>query len=434
MTQIFKRGHSPAGLDGNLVLQLRICYKYDSLGWKPAGGMGMSVAEWSGATLKWEEELSALKARLAPAFGRSEVRASAGAFIDGLLSGISRKTGWLMAEQAGLDRPYRMQSLLGRSSWDAERLRDAVRDEVMAVLGDPGGVLVVDETGFLKKGRHSVGVTRQYSGTAGRVENCQIGVFLAYASRLGQALIDRRLYLPEAWAGAAARRQQVQVPESIAFATKPQIACDLISAALDTGVPCAWVLADALYGSDSRLRRMLEARHQPYVLAVRSNQTLRMPVAEGLLQTNPAELADALPAEAWHAHPAGEGSKGIRLYDWARIALPWVVDDGFERWVLIRRSRQDSQARAYYLVFAPVATTLAELAGAAGLRWTIEECFQRAKEELGLDHCEARSWHGWHRHMTLCMAAAAFLARLAAQLRHAAASKANERSPRSRAA
>jgi SRSO17 transposase len=394
----------------------------------------MSVASWSGSALQWERELSALKSRLAPVFGRREVGASAAAFIDGLLSGISRKTGWLMAEQAGLDRPYRMQSLLGRSSWNADVLRDLVRAEVIGSLGDPRGVLVVDETGFLKKGTHSVGVARQYSGTAGRIENCQIGVFLGYASPLGQALIDRRLYLPDAWAADAARRRQVRVPEPMAFATKPQIACDLIAAALDAGTPCAWVLADALYGSDSRLRRMLEARRQPYVLAVRSNHMLRMLTATGLLQTDPAQLAEALPGTAWAAHAAGEGSKGPRLYEWARIALPWTVDQGFERWLLIRRSRRDRQDRAYYLVFAPADTDLAELAGAAGLRWTIEECFQRAKEELGLDHCEARSWHGWHRHMTLCMAALAFLAGLSAQLRRVAASKPNERSPHAIAA
>jgi len=394
----------------------------------------MSVALWSGSALQWERDLSALKGRLAPVFGRREVGASAGAFIDGLLSGISRKTGWLMAEQAGLDRPYRMQSLLGRSSWNADVLRDLVRAEVIGSLGDPRGVLVVDETGFLKKGTHSVGVARQYSGTAGRVENCQVGVFLGYASPLGQALIDRRLYLPDAWAADEARRRQVRVPEPVTFATKPQIACDLIAAALDAGTPCAWVLADALYGSDSRLRRMLETRCQPYVLAVRSNHTLRMLTATGLLQTDPAQLADALPGTAWAAHAAGEGSKGPRLYEWARIALPWTVDEGFERWLLIRRSRRDGQDLAYYLVFAPAGTDLAELAGAAGLRWTIEECFQRAKEELGLDHCEARSWHGWHRHMTLCMAALAFLAGLSAQLRRIAASKPNERSPRAAAA
>jgi SRSO17 transposase len=396
--------------------------------------VAMLVADWSGASLRWEQELAGLKERLSGAFGRPEVRASAGGFIDGLLSGIARKTGWLMAEQAGLDRPYRMQSLLGRSVWQADALRDLVRAEVMATLGHPRGVLVVDETGFLKKGAHSVGVARQYSGTAGRIENCQVGVFLGYASPLGQALIDRRLYLPESWAADAERRRRTQVPEAVTFATKPQIACDLIAAALDAGTPCAWVLADALYGCDSRLRRMLEARGQPYVLATRSNHVLRLLTRDGLVQTDPAEMADALPAAAWHAHAAGEGSKGPRLYDWARIALPWTVDEGFERWLLIRRNRRDAGERAYYLAFAPAGAGLAELAGAAGLRWTIEECFQRAKEELGLDHCEARSWHGWHRHMTLCMAGLAFLAGLSAQLRRAACGKPNERSPSALAA
>ena len=389
----------------------------------------MPVAVWSGSALAWEQELTALKNRLAPVFRRSDVAASAGAFLDGLLSGISRKTGWQMAEQAGLSRPYRMQSLLGRSSWDADALRDRLRREAVASLGEPSAVLVVDETGFLKKDEHSVGVARQYSGTAGRIENCQIGVFLAYASRFGQALIDRRLYLPDAWADDQERRRRVQVPDAVAFATKPRIACELIAAALDAGVPCAWMLADALYGSDLRLRRMLEERGQPYVLAVRSNHTLRMVTVDGFLQTDPAAMADDLPPEAWAMHAAGEGSKGLRLYDWARIALPSVVDGNFERWVLIRRDRRDPQERAYDFAFAPSGTGLAELAGAAGLRWTIEECFQRAKEELGLDHCEARSWHGWHRHMTLCMAALGFLARLSAQLRRSTFGKPNERSP-----
>lgn len=389
----------------------------------------MLVATWSGSLLPWEQELTAFKSQLGSAFGRAELRRSASAFIDGLLSGVARKTGWQLAEQAGLERPYRLQSLLGRSCWQADTLRDLVRADVQATLGDAGAVLVVDETGFLKKGTHSVGVARQYSGTAGRVENCQVGVFVAYASRFGQALIDRRLYLPEAWANDAARRRGAAVPETVAFQTKPAIAAEMIAAALDAGAPCAFVLADALYGADARIRRMLEARQQPYVLATRSNHTLRLLTNDGLEQTDPLTLADAVPPEAWAQHAAGEGSKGPRLCDWARIALPWAVDTGFERWLLIRRSRHDASERAYYLAFTRAGTTLAELAGAAGLRWTIEECFQRAKEELGLDHCEARSWHGWHRHMTLCMAAAAFLARLQASLRRAAFGKPNRTSP-----
>ena len=387
------------------------------------------VTDWSGSVLAWEEGLGRLKAQMAGVFPRIEVRQTAGAFIDGLLSGAERKTGWLMAEQAGLDRPYRMQSLLGRSSWSADALRDVVRDYVFEALGDPDGVLVVDETGFLKKGAHSVGVARQYSGTAGRIENSQVGVFLAYASRFGQALIDRRLYLSESWAVDADRRAKAQVPEDVAFATKIAMARELIAAALDAGAPCRWILADALYGGDYRLRHMLEDRRQPYVLAVRSNQALRLLTPGGLIETDPETIADEWPAEDWARLPAGEGSKGLRLYDWARMALPWTTEEGFERWLLIRRNRKEPDKQAYYLVFAPKGATLAELAGAAGLRWTIEECFERAKSDLGFDHCEARSWHGWHRHMTLVMAAAAFLAKMAADLRRSAFSKANERSP-----
>lgn len=389
----------------------------------------MSVSAWSGSLLAWERELLVWKERLSPVFRRRELKESGAAFIDGLLSGIARKTGWLMAEQAGLERPWRMQALLGRSHWDADELRDKVRSYVVEALGDQSGVLVVDETGFVKKGVHSVGVARQYSGTAGRIENAQVGVFLGYASRFGQALIDRQLYLPQSWANDSERRAAVSVPEDISFATKPAIARNLIASALDAGVPCAWVLADAVYGSDSKLRRMLEQRQQAYVLAVRSNHHLRFVDHDGLLQSDPVTMGKALDEDTFSAHAAGEGSKGIRLYDWARINLPWARDENWTRWLLIRRNRNDATKQAYYFVFCPAGTTLAELAGAAGLRWTIEECFQRAKDDLGLDHCEARSWHGWHRHMSLVMAAAAFLTKLAADLRQSTWSKPNKTSP-----
>jgi SRSO17 transposase len=394
------------------------------------------VADWSGSLLAWEAELGRLKDQMGSVFPRVELRRTAGLFIDGLLSGVERKTGWLMAEAAGLERPYRMQSLLGRSQWSAEALRDWVRDYALAALGDPEGVLVVDETGFVKKGEHSVGAARQYTGTAGRIENAQVGVFLAYASRFGQTLIDRRLYLPESWANDEERRAGAYVPEAIGFATKVEMARDLIAAALDAGAPCRWVLADAVYGVDSGLRQMLEARRQPYALAVRSNQPVRAwTQRRGFVDATAASLAADLSAESFVRLSAGQGSKGLKLSNWARVALAWPTEEGFERWLLIRRSLAEGDKQAYYLVFAPKGATLAELAGVAGLRWTIEECFERAKGDLGLDHCEARSWHGWHRHMTLVMAAAAFLAKLAADLRRSAfdpaKDKANERSPQS---
>lgn len=360
---------------------------------------------------QWARSLDAVKARLGALLGRIEPRRAVWAFLDGLLSGVERKTGWQLAERAGDAGPWRIQAVLGRGHWDAEAARDLVRSYVIENLGAKGGVLVIDETGFVKKGEHSVGVARQYSGTAGRIENCQIGVFLGYASRHGHALIDRRLYLPETWAADAARRRKAHIPDDVAFATKPAMARAMIATALDAGVPCAWVLGDTVYGSDKRLRMMLERRHQPYVLAVRSNERLLADDRHlGHARGTASALAQALPAPAWMRHSAGWGAKGPRLYDWARVRLLRLQRPPWEHWLLIRRNRMDATDCAYYVVFAPAATTLAELARVAGQRWTVEECFQAGKGEVGLDHCEARSWHGWHRHITLAMLALAFLA------------------------
>lgn len=394
----------------------------------------MSVSAWASGVSDWQQALEGLKAFIAPAFKRSEQRATAGAFIDGLLSGAERKTGWMLAEQAGFARPYRIQSLLGRSRWSADVLCERVRNHALEALADRDGVLIIDETGFLKKGTHSVGVARQYSGTAGRIENCQVGVFAAYASRWGQALIDRQLYLPKSWAGDPARRDSAQVPDEMAFATKPAMACEMIARLLDEGTPCAFVLADAVYGSDHSFRRMLEARGQAYVLAVRSNHTLRFLEDWSLVQTDPRTMIADLPAETWTPLSAGEGAKGPRLYHWARLPLKYQAGQGFSRWLLARRSLRDPGAIAYYFAYAPSDATLEDLAAAAGLRWAIEECFLHAKDDLGLDHCEARSWHGWHRHMSLVMAAAAFLARIGADQRRAAYGKQNETSPKRPAA
>jgi SRSO17 transposase len=256
-----------------------------------------------------------LKARLTPARGRSETRFSAGAFVDGLLSATERKTGWMLAEEVGFGCPYRIQSLLGRSSWSADHLRDLVRDYVVLALGCSNGVLVINETGFLKKGRHSVGVGRPYSGTAGRIENSQIGVFDCYASRLGQALIDRQLYLPKDWATDEARRSKAHVPGDVTFATKPAMALDMIARTLDSGLPCAWVLADALYDADSKVRRMFENRRQE----------------DGLIQTDPATLAKDLDTDARSPLSASEGTKGPRLYERARLSLSFAKNDDFER-------------------------------------------------------------------------------------------------------
>ena len=389
----------------------------------------MAVSDWAGSVSDWRAALERLKAQISSAFIRSEQRASAGSFIDGLLSGAERKTGWMLAEEAGLSQPYKIQSLLGRSRWSADTLCDRVRGYALEALADPDGVLVIDETGFLKKGGHSVGVARQYSGTAGRIENSQIGVFASYASRWGHALIDRRLYLPKSWANDPQRRAKAHVPEEIAFATKPEMAREMVARLLDEGIPCAFILADAVYGADTKFRRMLEERQQPYVLAVRSNQTLRFMEDWTLIQSDPFTMIAELPGDVWTPLSAGEGAQGPRLYDWARIQLKYHAPEGFSRWLLARRSLRDPEAIAYYFAYARSGTTLAELAAAAGLRWTIEECFLRAKDDLGLDHCEARSWHGWHRHISLVMAAAAFLASLGADQRRSGLTNPNKTSP-----
>jgi SRSO17 transposase len=389
----------------------------------------MAVSDWSGVSLPWFEELTALKDRISILFRRAEPRRQVGLLLEGLIGGAERKNGWQLAEYAGDPAPWRMQALLGRTIWDQEKARDICRDYVIEHLGDPSGVLVLDETGFLKKGSHSVGVARQYSGTAGRIENCQIGVFLGYAGPKGHALIDRRLYLPKDWIEDAERRKAANIPDDLRFATKPKIGIAMVAAALDAGIPCAWVLGDSVYGSDKSLRVMLESRDKPYVLSIRGNERLMI----GDFRTHTAEdLAAGLSGDDWRRLPAGEGSKGPRLYDWARLRLSRLQSPPWDHWLLLRRSIADPTDMAFYVTFAPHVTELKELAAVARLRWTIEECFQSAKGETGLDHCEARSWHGWHRHMTLSMLALAFLAGLRARLKEAqigvASDKANKRS------
>jgi SRSO17 transposase len=354
----------------------------------------------------WVAELEALCERLAPRFGRVEVRRRANGFLHGLLSGAERKNGWQLAEQAGDTTPDGMQRLLNHARWDPDEVRDDLGGYVVEHLGDPGGVLVVDETGFLKKGTKSAGVKRQYSGTAGRIENCQIGVFLAYASRHGQALIDRELYLPQSWTEDRPRCHQAGVPDSVEFQTKPQLARRMLARALDAGVPTAWVTADAVYGGDGRLRRWLEEQGVAHVLAVNCNQSL----VSGLFQFERADqLAARIPAGAWRHLSAGQGTKGERRYAWARVAIRPLREPGRGHWLLVRRSLADGEL-AYYVCYGPAETSLAELVQVAGLRWTVECSFQQGKGETGLDHYQVRRYPAWYRHVTLSLLAQAFLA------------------------
>src|SRR6478736_4416722 len=269
----------------------------------------------------WRAELERLLARFGRLFVRAEPRQQAGRYLEGLLGPVERKNGWQLAEAIGDARPWRTQRVLSHVLWDEEAARDLCREHVVGRLGAQDAVLVVDETAFVKKGRHSAGVARQYCGTLGKVENCQVGVFLAYGSRKGHALIDRRLYLPEAWAGDAERRRAAKIPDEVPFRTKPEIAREMVARALDAGVPCDWVLGDEVYGADRRLRTMLEERGKPYVLAIRGNDRLDAELDGGVGRDEAAALARALPPRAWRRLSAGAGTKGERLYDWARVRL-----------------------------------------------------------------------------------------------------------------
>ena len=349
--------------------------------------------------------------RVAGRFARVEPRRRARAFMLGLLSGLRRKNCWTIAEHAGDATPDGMQHLLAGACWDAAAVRDDLRGYVVEHLGDPDAVLVVDETGDLKKGTASAGVQRQYTGTAGRVENCQVGVFLSYASAAGHALIDRELYLPKSWTADPGRCRVAGIPDGTAFATKPALARVMIGRTLDAGTPAGWVTADEVYGADPWLRADLERRQMSYVLAVAS--THRVTTGAG---TCPAgTIARGLPRRAWQRYSAGQGAKGHRWYDWA-----WAsIDAGRPgcRWLLIRRSRQTGEL-AFYRCYSSRPVPLATLVKIAGLRWTTEENFQASKGLTGLDEHQVRRWTSWYRWTTLAMLATAFLT-IAAATEHA---------------
>jgi SRSO17 transposase len=354
----------------------------------------------------WDGHFEQMIDRFGGCFARQDLRRQASGYVRGLLGSVERKNGWQLAEHLGREKPYGIQRLLGRASWNAADVRDELVRYATAhlVTGSDPGVLIVDETGFLKKGVKSVGVQRQYSGTAGRIENCQVGVFLALATSRGRALIDRELYLPESWCNDKPRRIEAGVPAAIEFSTKPKLAMTMISRALDSGLRPRFVLADEVYGSESKFRRFLESRGQPFVVAVSSQQRLWV----GLEQKRVDQIARDIPEKAWFRMSVADGSKGPRLYDWAASTFGLPTEHGLLRWLLIRRHIETGE-HAYYFCTAPADTTAKDLAVAAGQRWAIETCFESSKQETGLDEYEVRSWDGWHRHVTLSMLAMAFL-------------------------
>lgn len=326
----------------------------------------------------------------------------------GLLSETERKNGWSLGEFAGDAGPEKMQRLLNFYAWDVEGMRDDVRRAVVETIGDPArGVLVLDETGFLKKGTKSAGVARQYSGTAGRIENSQIGVFLAYASASGRALIDRELYLPQEWTTDRDRCRAAGIPDTEQFATKPVRARRMLERALVAQVPFAWVTADEAYGSDTKFRLWLESQQLSHVVAVPKNASV---VSMNLRKTRADRVIADLDENAWQRLSAGNGAHGPRLYDWAVADIRPLRDPGCGHWLLARRSIADPTEIAYYICYGPADTPTSELISVAGSRWAIEECFQTAKNEVGLDQYQARGYTAWYRHITLAMAATAFLA------------------------
>ncbi|GAA5065624.1 IS701 family transposase [Thermocatellispora tengchongensis] len=352
---------------------------------------------------------------MAGRFGRVEPRRQARAYLTGLLAPVERKNSWQLAEAAGDAAPDRMQRLLSSARWDPRQVRNDLRAYVMDNLGHRDGVLIVDDTGFLKKGDRSAGVQRQYTGTAGRVENCQIGVFLAYASPLGRALIDAELYLPKSWTDDRPRCARAGVPDQVQFVTKPALARTMLTRVLQAGVPVSWVTADEAYGMDYKFRRLLEEHRLSYVVAVPKSQW----IGTGWGGEIRADTATAqAPPEAWKRRSCGKGAKGERLYDWALASVHFEAEPGYQRWLLVRRSltpnAKGELELACYLCYAPVGTTLEDLVAVAGARWAIEECFQSAKNETGLDHYQVRRYDAWHRHITLAMLAHAYLAVTAA--------------------
>jgi SRSO17 transposase len=384
----------------------------------------------------WASSLREVKRRIRPLFTQERVAVSAGLFLDGLLGPERRKTGWMRAEAAGDPGPWRQQAILGRGRWEADALRDLVRDYAVESLADRDPVLVLDETGFLKQGKASCGVARQYAGSAGKVTNCQIGVFAAYVSRHGHAFVDRALYLPKAWADDPIRLAAAHVPPGITFATKPRLALAMIERAIAAGVPFAWVAADNVYGV-GEIETALRRAGKGYVLGVNGSHPFNSWGDKPSVAGTAGAIAQALPASAWARLSAGEGTKGPRLHDWAYLELADLeaaeYDDGpsglWTRGLLVRRSLADGEL-AFFSTWCPAGTAIETLVAVEGHRWAIEDGFETAKTELGLDHNETRSWHGWHRHVSLVMLAFAMLAAIRRRANEAPPPKTTGSGPR----
>jgi len=398
----------------------------------------MSGASMEATLELWASSLREVRGRIRPLFTQERVAHSAGLFLDGLLGPERRKTGWMRAEVAGDPGPWRQQAILGRGRWEADAMRDVVREYALETLADPDAVLVIDETGLLKQGKSSCGVGRQYTGSAGKVTNCQVGVFASYVSRHGHAFIDRALYLPRAWTDDKARLAAAHVPEGVGFATKPRLAAGMIERAIAAGVPFAWVAADSVYGV-GEVETALRCAGKGYVLGVNATHQFHSWSTKLAVSGTAEEIAQGLDASAWRRLSAGPGTKGARLYDWAYLELAdldaakfYAGSSGlWTRGLLARRSLADGKL-AFFTTWCPVGTGADKLVQVEGCRWAIEDSFETAKTELGLDHNETRSWHGWHRHVSLVMLAFAMTASIRHHANQPAPQKTLPRLPQTR--
>ena len=351
-----------------------------------------------------------LTKRVGGVFANDSGRNMAASYIKGLLSVVERKNGWQLAESMGLKTPYSLQQFLFRGRFSADSLRDVLRSYVSEKLGEPDGILVVDETGFLKQGKKSCGVKRQYSGTAGRIANCQIGVFLTYAGSKGHTPIDRRLYIPEEWCNDIQRRKGAGIPDDLTFLTKPQMALEMMKSAHEAELPFEWVTGDCVYGQDHDTRLWLEADNKNYVLGISGKDY----IWQGFKQVRVAEILNSLPAEGWSEVSCGNGSKGARIYDWLHVDINSQISENKKRWLLIRKSKTNPQDLCAYVCCASCDTTVERLVQIAGYRWTIECCFAEGKSEVGMDQYEVRSFEGWYKHITFACLALALLTVLSA--------------------
>jgi SRSO17 transposase len=370
----------------------------------------MVAQEWIVAPVMvagWSEALGELHERIGRLFARSEARNRVKRYLAGLLGRVERKNGWQLAEAIGERNPQGVQRLLNSAKWDADEVRDDLREYVVEHLGDAEtGVLIVDEAGFLKKGDKSVGVARQYTGTAGDTVNCQVGVFLTYSSEKGAAFLDRSLYLPRAWTNDPARRAEIGVPAGLVFGNKIELAEEMLERAFEADVPARWVVADSFYGRSHAFRRWLEERGRPYAVMVPKTNAVPLGGRKKMIERYIERLGEDAFSEIRPAQDTG----GRGLWEWACMDLAPDSKRGMRRWLLVRRSPDDPEDLGFYQAYGPEGTTVEELVKVCQDRWAVEECFAEAKGEVGLDRYEVRRWDAWHRHITICLLAHAFLA------------------------